>query len=300
MEDSPYYPPRANGFSRHFTVPLVRLVNWLGWSGAERFLGVKPWQAAMAVCVPGYAYGVMGYPKVAAAVLTAWVLSALSFFVFLGGTLSNAAFSCCISLHVSSAVQFMLPRFFPESPLGTKISAALMTLLVIGGGVYYPSTKLMDRYWILPLQTPEGPLVISRWNNQPPFKRGEWVAWERETTEMVSGVIVRGGKVFGPVLATGGDQVRFGSGELTVNQDRIRAFPSMPSTGEFFPAKGELMAWPMMTVERQVNISPEVIARGIARIGTIPEKTVLGRPMKRWFFRDQQEIMKKLTRRIKQ
>ena len=300
MEDSPYYPPRANSFSRHFTVPLVRLVNWLGWSGAERFLGVKPWQAAMAVCVPGYAFGVMGYPRVAAAVLSAWVVSVLTFFVFLGGSISNAAFSCCISLHVSSAVQFMLPRFFPESTLGTKISAALMTLLVIGGGVYYPSTKVMDRYWLLPLQTPEGPLVISRRNNQPPFKRGEWVAWQSETTEVASRVFVRGGKVLGPVLAIGDDLVRFGSGELTVNQDHLRAFPSMPRNGEFTPGKDGLMAWPMMTVEREINISPEVVALGMVRIGTIPQNTVLGRPMKHWFFRDQREVMGKLMLKIKQ
>lgn len=296
---SNYYPPRAKdrAVPRSLAVPLdravIRVQVWfnrlpLGISA----LSIPAEQWLLALILPGYAYALLGRPKLAWASLAGWFAGLLLFVVFLGNPwITGWALGAMASAH-SSGQGFLVLRereHNPEAPplgLWERIWIPLALWFACLALIYWPASSLFQKYLAQPVQLNEQILIINAATDPRTLVRGELVAYRVEQQSYGS-VRVAAGPTLGRLSGLPGDRVEFGPEDLRVNGTSEPRRPEMPSVGELRVAPKTRFIWPVLGERIIMNVDRGVVDDAYFQLAQVPESSLIGRPFRSWFFRNQ-------------
>lgn len=238
--------------------------------------------------VPGLAVYLRGPRFLGKAALAACALLFLCFIVWLGYPFGNYAFGLMLSIHASGFVYYCSP-FLLEKDFGTRIAFTIAMLIALGLFFYMPLRGTIQNHLLMPLRVNGRVIVVGKFDSARSVKRGDWIAYT------LSGYLIsnhgyensfgRTGMGFGPVLATGGDNVEFSATAFTVNGIPHPLLPHMPASGMVTLPENHWFIWPGYSINGQGNESQ--ISSTMLQSATVAEDQFAGRPFKRWFWRKQ-------------
>jgi hypothetical protein len=104
---------------------------------------------------------------------------------------------------------------------------------------------------------------------------------------MGQGVLNRTSLGLGSVLATAGDRVEFSTNSFTVNGVPQPFLPHMPTSGNLVVAENHWFIWPNIAISGNWNVGEADISSAMLQMASVPEKQFVGKPFKRWFWREQ-------------
>jgi len=282
-EVSAFYPPRARWYS-----PLVsasaRLGRRLAMGHIHLPSGVSPGGALASVLVPGVAFYVCGlrfWGKLAL------VFSAILLFVnvlWFGSRPANLAFGLLLSIH-ASGLGFLLEKMLPAPRFRTKLILAAALLAFLACGLYLPARALIQDRWFLPLRLNGRLIIVQRKSPPITLRRGDVIAYSFEGANG-PGIIVHGGFGLGPVLALPGDRVRFTQTTFEINGQAQPRLALMPQSGEIVMSERHWFVWPNFDMYGHGNVVDQLPERFLD-LGMISERQFLGRPCRRWLWRQQ-------------
>ena len=284
-QTSSYYPPRAGWYS-----PL-----WRWWYPVKRRLYLdrlprvvrhKLFQPLLGMVLPGWALLWSKRPILGVILGTIYCLSAPVFLIWAGYPVSNFALTVMISIHAGSIV-----RVEQSVGLWKRMAYSLLIFLVVAEGVYVPLRHQLERRWFVPLRVGDRVVVVQTGPKHRTIHRGDWIAYrigaigEKHVHE--AGVLVRGGCVLGRVLAVEGDEVRFQRDGLLVDGKLQQRDPHMPLDGALQVQEGCWFIWPEMSITGHGNVAPGTVDAALLQLATVSEKSFIGVPYQRWFWREQ-------------
>lgn len=286
---SPYYPPRARWYSplfsvggslrRHFALDRIHLPK-----------GVTFWGLAGSFLIPGlgiYLRGPRLWGKVAFA---ACGLLFSEFIIWLGYPFGNYAFGLMLSVHVTGFVYYCRP-LLTNLEFASRLLFTILVLITMGGLVYTPARSALQEHWLVPLRLNDRVLVVQKRASADTVKRGDWIAYNlSEYVISVHGNRYAGdhpGLGFGPVLAMAGDRVGFLTNAFTVNGIAHPRRPHMPGAGNFMVPENHWFIWPDFAISGHGNIGEADISAAMLERADVPENQFVGKPFKRWFWRQQ-------------
>jgi hypothetical protein len=281
---SPYYPPRARWYRPgwRFGAAVRRRLH------LDRLRPPGPISVRAFLCgllVPGLAFGARGARLWGRVAVAASGLLAGLFFVWLGYPAGNVAFGLLLSLH-STGVAFLCEPWLAGARLRTRVFFSLATLLALGGLVYMPLRHLLQERYCLPMNVAGRVVVVSTRASAASVQRGDWIAYSIGA-EGDHGVYVSAGYGLGPVLAVGGDRVRFGPNGIEINGVSAPRRDHMPAAGEWVVPQNCWFVWPEVDISGHGNVGAAVLSERLLRMATVTPAQFVGKPFQRWFWRRQ-------------
>ena len=288
---SPYYPPRERWYGRFFYWGLAnrrRLALDRVHLPKETTLG----GIILGVLIPGMAVYIRGPRLWGKIALSACAILFLLFIVWMGYPFGNLAFGLLIAIHASGFAFYCSP-VLREKEFFARIGYTLA--LVIGFGLlfYAPMRSIIQNHWARPLLRNGHVIVVGKFASARSIKRGEWVMYS--LPRLFAGnahgeggaVWIREGYGWGQVLAVAGDRVSFGTNSFSVNGAERPRLPHMPQGGDLTVLEKKWFIWPELGISGHGNTSEAIISATMLQLATVPEGQFVGKPFKRWFWREQ-------------
>ena len=236
--------------------------------------------------LPGWALLWSKRPILGVILGTIYCLSAPVFVIWAGYPISNLALTVMISIHAGSIV-----RVEQSVGLWRRMAFSLLVFLVVAEGVYVPLRNQMERRWFVPLRIGNHVVVVQTGAKHREIHRGDWVAYRIGAVGVQhvyeAGVYVRGGCVLGRVLAVEGDEVRFRGDGVLVNGELHQRDPHMPAEGALQVPERCWFIWPKMSITGHGYVGAATVDAALLQLATVPEKSLIGVPYQRWFWREQ-------------
>jgi hypothetical protein len=257
---------------------------WMFCTYRGRFdlpLPATEWRHVWCLLLPGYSFRDAGWPRLGRYILYLWIIALLLFLGCLGYAPANWAFAVMLSLHVTS-VMYLVNRTSPEMSIWRRLVVGLAALFLIGQVLY----GIPLRWTILPLQHGGDVFVVYRMPAWAAVKRGELVAYH--TQGAYGTVRVHDGYVLSRVLARPGDTVTFDNANFRVNDGpATQRLDWMPRAGSVTLAENRWLIWPELDTLRHVNVTEDQIARAVLHVAEVRRAEIIGKPFRRWFWREQ-------------
>ena len=281
---SAYYPPRARWYA-----PLWKLGGSLrrhfGLSRARLPMTMSFCAFALSLLVPGMGFYLRSERRWGKAALAASGLLLAVFFVWLGYPAGNVAFGLLLSLH-STSIVYLCEPLLVDVRLRTRVFFSMAVLAVVGGLIYLPLRSLIQERCFIPMNVNGRIVVVRAYDSPASVRRGDWIAYSLKDAG-VNGIYVRAGYGLGPVLATAGERLRFGSSALEVNGFRSARKAFMPESGELAVAENHWFVWPEVDISGHGNVGEAAISATLLKMSMITKDQFVGKPFKRWFGRRQ-------------
>jgi hypothetical protein len=282
---SPYYPPRARWYGRilHKLHKLSRILPLDKIRFAE---DLSPLEFFLSLVLPGHGFIAAGKLRMGRLLQAGYAASVLMFFITIGYGFSNVCFGLMISIHAAGII-FLENIWLREREYYHRLGVAAGTLLILWLLIYLPLLNFMSEHWVTPLRDGDRVIVVSRSFRPESIRHGDRAAFTVEGGG--SGAVrVRGGIVFGPVLAMGGDRVVFEKKTFKVNNAVSKRFPDMPTEGELIIPENTWFIWPELRIIA-ANAQPNQanITGALMQTALVSKERFVGRPFKRWFGRKQ-------------
>jgi hypothetical protein len=285
---SPYYPPRARWYS-----PVLRATDRIGRALALDRLHVRlpgnlellPLLAGF--FVPGLAVWFRFQGLIGRTALALAALLVLAFLAFLGEALDNVVFGLLLALHASGFVAYCAPV------VGHQIHRRLLLTLAILGAmtllVYLPAQTILQDWFVTPLQFQDRVVIVGHLDSPGRLRAGDWIAYNVAGSYAYAegGVYTNDGIDFSPVLAIPGDAVAFGPGVYRVNGVPHPALANMPESGSFRLGEKEWFVWPRLAIYSHHLNAENIIPSILLNMSRVTEGQLIGRPLRRWFWREQ-------------
>lgn len=281
---SPYYPPRARWYGslwkiggslkRHFGLTRVRLPRTMSFCA---LIG--------GLLVPGLAFYMRGSRLWGKVALAMSGLLFAAFFVWLGYPAGNLAFGLLLSIHSTSIVYLCEPLLI-DARLRTRIFFSMGALAAVGGLLYLPLRSLLQEYCFMPINVGDRVVVVRAYASVKSVYRGDWIAYSLNDAGG-NGIYVRAGLGLGPVLATAGEQVRFGETTFEVNGIPTARQVHMPVSGDFVVPENDWFVWPEVDISGHGNVGEAALSATLLKMSMITKEQFVGKPFKRWFWRRQ-------------
>src|SRR5262245_19391510 len=281
---SQYYPPRARWYSPffHFGRTMRRRL-WLDRLHLPPGLSLRAF--IVGLLAPGLAFYVRGEKLIGRTVFAVSAVLAVMFVVWLGYPLANLAFGLLLSAHVSS-ILFLCRPWLHDVRFRFQIAFGLAVLLAVGGGVYTPLRNSIQQSYLMPLRVNGRVVVVQTFSPAKTVRRGDWIAYSLPEGGG-TGVRVQEGLSLGPVLASGGDHVRFGPKRFEVNGVERPLLPHMPTSGDLSVPENHWFIWPDLGINGHGNVAEANISATMLQLANVSEARFIGKPFKRWFWRRQ-------------
>jgi hypothetical protein len=288
---SPYYPPRARWYSGFFYLGLAtrrRLALDRLQLPKETTLG----GIILGILVPGLAVYIRGPRLWGKIALSACAILFLLFIVWLGYPFGNLAFGLLISIHASGFAYYCSP-VLREKEFVARVGLTLGILMAFGLLFYAPLRIIIQGCWLMPMSRNGHVLIVEKSASAIGVKRGEWVLYllpgrfAGHAHGEGGAVWVQSGFGFGPVLATAGDRVSFAANSFAVNGVERPRLPHMPEDGGLIVSEKNWFIWPDFGISGHGNTSEAVISATMLQLATVPADQFVGKPFKRWFWREQ-------------
>jgi hypothetical protein len=228
----------------------------------------------------------LGYAALAASAILLLVYAA-----WLGHPLANTAFGLLISIHCTGFVYYCNPWLAGE-PFQSRLAFTLLALMAMLLGLYLPARSLVQHHVLTPLQTNGKVIVVQRLFPPRNIQRGDWMAYSLTgawTGEAHNGgaVWIHDGVGFGPVLAVAGDQVDFSEKSYSINGAIHPALPHMPQSGTWIVPEKHWFIWPNLDISGHGNVTEGRISETLLGLADVRPEQILGQPVHRWFWREQ-------------
>jgi hypothetical protein len=287
-QTSPYYPPRA-GWSRHFYEAVYALRGQLQREDLKLphfAITVSFRQFLLCLFVPGFSFTFAGWKWLGRGTLLAWFAALGVFMAWLGYAAANIAFGLLMSMHVSSIIHF-LNRISPSRTVLRRLALSLGVLFVVWQMIYGMGLRLVEKHLFMPLRWNEKVYVVNPGPGRDAFQRGDLVAVHTKRTG-ANGVQIRAGFTLDKVLAQPGDIVRFSRNRFQVNEEvaELRE-PWMPTAGSLKLDEKTWLIWPTLTTVARYNVGEDAIQAAVLQMAQVHREQMIGRPYRRWFWRDQ-------------
>jgi hypothetical protein len=286
---STYYPPRARWYSpvfhwrdtvrRHLMLDRIRLPR-----------GITAWGFIGGCLVPGLAVYLRGPRLWGTAALAACGWLFLQFIIWLGHAWGNFAFGLMLSIHATGLVYYCSPLLI-DTRLRYRLLFTAVVLITLGGLIYSPLRNTIQKHWLLPLQANGQVVVVQRQASANTVRRGDWIAYT------LSGYVIsvhgygnaadHAGLGLGPVLAVAGDRVSFLTNAFAVNGRPRPLLPHMPVSGTVIVPGNHWFIWPDLAISGHGNVGEAAISDAMLRMADVSENQFVGKPFKRWFWRQQ-------------
>ena len=205
--------------------------------------------------------------------------------MWLGYAAANVAFGLMMSMHVSSIIHF-LNRVSPGMALLRRLVLSLAVLFVVGQLVYATGLRWFQNHLFMPLSRHEKVYVVNPRAALGELRRGDLVAIHTERTGG-AGVWIREGYSLDKVLALPGDRVTFEHNQFRVNDTVEARRPMMPTEGSLTLEEKTWLVWPTLTTVARNNVGDDAIAGAVLRMAQVHREQMIGKPYRRWFWRDQ-------------
>jgi hypothetical protein len=281
---SAYYPPRARWYSPffHFARAMRRRL-WLDRLHLPAGLSFRAF--IIGLLAPGLAFYVRGEKLIGRAVLIGSLLLAVAFIVWLGYPLANLAFGLLLSAHVSS-ILFLCRPWLQDVRFRFQIAFGLAVLLAVGGGVYTSLRNSIQERYLMPLRINGRVVVVQTFSASKAVRRGDWITYSLPGGAG-TGVLVQEGLSLGPVLAAGGDHLRFSPKAFEVNGVQRPLLPHMPTSGDLLVPENHWFIWPELGISGHGNVAEANISATMLQLANVSKARFIGKPFKRWFWRRQ-------------
>ena len=281
---SPYYPPRARWYGPFLSFGQV-LRRRAGLDRVRLPQGPSVGEVLASVLVPGLGFWLQGPPLWGKLALPVCLFLVLVFFAEIGYLAGNVAFGLLLSIHATGMVCLFEPWLI-GARFRERILLSLALLLAFGGIIYSPSRHLLETYWLAPLRVKDHVVVVKKFGQVPAVRRHDWIAYSLagdadHTVYMVAGFGL------GPVLAVGGDRVRFTQTAIEVNGKPQPRLAHMPEAGELIVPERHWFVWPDYAISGHGNVGEAALSTALLQMATISEQQFAGKPFKRWFWRRQ-------------
>jgi len=287
---SEFYPPRARralkGRLRWYRLrALCRLED------VEACLSRTPFQLALGMLFPPYAFCAVRSSRWRAALLILYPLLALIFLACLGLFVGNIAFGLMLSIH-AGACQYLWEMREPAADFRERLLRSTFLLVAISLFIYWPARELVTRRLFFPMVVENRVLVMSPLLRRDSIKQGDWMAYrlpKRESGPHEAVVIVRSGLDVQRVLALPGDRIEFGPRGYRVNGRPFAREEGMPNSGELIVPNDDWFVWPNLSSTLHGKVPAENIASMLFELSLVPQSAYRGRVFHRWFWREQME-----------
>jgi hypothetical protein len=288
MDDavSPYYPPRARWYSR---ILYLWFAVRRGLYRAKSCLpsGISTCQFLLSVILPGYAFLGKGRRVAGRLVLAAYGLGWLIFVIALGYPIGSVGFGLIVGAHATSLIYLQGYWLREACRPGFRFVLAVLTLLAVSLGAYWPLVGFVEAHWLMPLRLDGRVFVVSRTSSQLSLKRGDWAAF-RLPGNGSGGVNVQEGFGLGPVLAVGGDRIEFGANTFKVNGVPQARLAYMPTAGELVLPENHWFLWPNYAISGgHQEVAEATLSAILLQRATVGQDQFIGTPYRRWFGRRQ-------------
>ena len=290
---SPYYPPRARWYGRFFS----RLL-YLGLATRHRLAldrvrlpkEISVGGVILGLLIPGLAVHIRSPRLWGRIALPACALLFLSFFIWQGYPFGNYAFGLLLAIHVSGFVYYCSP-VLSNDDFWHRILFTIAVLLGIGLLIYAPLRGAIQNHWVMPLRVNDHVVVVQRNAPVTSVGRGDWVAYTFSgyyfSNHGGQGASSHTSLGLGLVLATAGDRVEFSTGKFTVNGVSRPLLPHMPDSGNLIVPENHWFIWPNLAITGNLNVGEASISSVMLQMASVPETQFVGKPFKRWFWREQ-------------
>ena len=285
LQPSPYYPPRAHWYSSL----------WRWWYPLKRRLYLEKLpmlgrhevgRSLLGLVLPGWAMLWSARPIWGVILGFAYCAAVPVFLIWRGYPVSNIALMLMITIHAGSVL-----RIEQSDALWKRCLWSLLMFLALGGIVYSPLVKQMERHWFVALRVGDRVINIRTGVNPEKIHRGDWIAYRlgefgfRYSYE--TPLVVRGGCTMGHVMAVAGNEVTFTSQGFLINGEMFPLRSRMPTNGTFQVEKSHWFIWPEMTMGGDGHVEPAMISETMMKLANVPETSYVGTPYHRWFGRQQ-------------
>ena len=288
---SPYYPPRQRWYGQFFYWGLAirrRLALDPIHLPQETTLGGM----VLGILIPGLAVYLRGPRLWGMFALAACAILFLFFVVWLGYPSGNLAFGLLIAIHGSGFAYYCNP-VLREKEFFARICYTLALVLAFGLLFYMPLRSIIQNRWLMPLSRNGHVFIVERSVAAGSVERDEWVMYSLPGSSAGNAhgaggaVWVQSGFGFGPVLAMAGDRVSFGTDSFAVNGVERPRLPHMPQGGGLIVPEKNWFIWPDFGISGHGDVGEAVISATMLQLATVPEDQFVGKPFKRWFWREQ-------------
>ncbi len=284
---SSYYPPRA-GWNRPFynmVYAAKRNLHIEKLNLPRLAIAISAPKFLLCVLLPGFSFYKAGWRRIGQAIAFAWFAAACTFLLFIGYTMANVAFGLMMSMHVSSVVH-LLNRAAPGASVVRRLGLSLAVLFVVGQLIYATGLLWLQSHLFMPLRSGDKVYVINRLRSIDTLRAGEFVAFHSERIG-VNGVYIREGYLLDRILAAPGDEVQFSSTEFRVNGMAASRRDLMPGSGNMVVPEKTWLVWPSLTTVTRNNVGERAVATAVLHMALVPREKIIGKPFRRWFWREQ-------------
>jgi len=288
---SEFYPPRARWYSPLFR-PWFKLQRALHLEKIRFPAGFTAWQVVLSLLLPGYALFVNRRKMVGAAFVAIYLASLVCFVVWLGFPIGGAAYGLMISIHASSIIFLENCAFRNKYEFGVRFPLAIVTLLMVWLAAYRPAVKFAEANWWRPMSVRGQVMVMKPAKFHDSVRPGEWVLYsigggQNGYAHGEGAVWVRSGFSLGPVLAVAGDTIRFSTNAVFINGQPTPRLPHMPEAGEVRVPEKHWFIWPNLDITGHGNVGEARISSEMLQLAMVSEDQYVGRPFRRWLWRQQ-------------
>lgn len=282
---SPYYPPRAPWYASireagHRAVAATRIqrVPTPGDVGPIRLLA--------GLAIPGLAFVIRRHRRIGLGLMLLWPTLLLLGIACLGQMPGNLLLGLAMSLHATSVIHLLAPWLQPLR-LHLRLLGAVAATLGVMVFLYLPAYEVTSANWFQPIVTDQGPVVVRPTRNPAEVRRGTWIVHETPRLN-ATGLIVRSGVAFAPVLALPGDTVEFHRATVRVNGTDLPRQENMPTEGSLVVEEGWWLVWPRLNVlVNNAGADAETFRDVALSQASIPFANLRGIAFNRWFHREQ-------------
>ncbi len=238
IPESPYYPPRANRFSR-----ISCFLNKLRFVHKAVEYSYEHKSILFKVLIPGLSFKEVN-PIIYRIILIIYCASLVGFILLLGTGWSATAFSIMVFLHSISIVN-CFGWLLRQISLKIKVGFAIF-ISVILTMFCFSFIQMLDRTFLFPLRYKDSNnwYVVLSITDFKKIKPGDKIAYYRDRLRVGPAVYIEKGRYIGTVIAKGGSKIEF-KGKLIKAEDRIYA-TSKPilNIKEFVVPKNDLFVLP--------------------------------------------------------
>jgi hypothetical protein len=290
--DSSYYPRRASAWS-----PLLGRFDGCGRMLKRLAFHVPDSVTLLGLVggflVPGLAVYLRNPDRSGKATLGVCAALILTFIVFLGYPVANAAFTLLLSIHLVGLVAYCKPILVGAAWPNRLLTGLLLSAVTIVF-VYIPLQNLMEHRLVLPLRV-RGHVVVVRCLSSPGvIRRGDWIVFNFSggrnyfnDGQRHGNVIIEDGINLAAVLAVAGDKLVFTPKSFSVNGVEQPRLPNMPGSGEWTVPEMCWFAWPDLGISGHGTTPEANISEATMEIATVHRTQFVGRVFRHWFWRRQ-------------
>ena len=284
---SSYYPPRA-GWSRSFhniTYAAKRRLHIEKLNVPRLAIDISTPELILCLLLPGFSFYDAGWKRMGITTTIVWFVTACVFLTFLGYTTANVAFGLMMSMHVSSII-YLLNRVTPGAGLVRRLGLSLAVLFVVGQLVYALGLRWFQTHVFMPLQLGDKVYVINCMTPVRSIHRGDLIACHVERTGYRN-VWIQQGYLLDRILAGPRDQVEFTADAVRINGLSSPRLPLMLAEGSLVMPENTWLVWPSLRTVTRYNASEYDIGKTVLQMAQVHREQVIGKPFRRWFWRDQ-------------